>query len=73
MAVLPGNRGIFMKKRNILVILIRVFLTILVLFLFFYILLAATGNIEENGLFSDAVLLLTLLGCCALFLAERKR
>ena len=62
-----------MKKRNILVILIRVFLTILVLFLFFYILLAATGNIEENGLFLDAVLLLTLLGCCALFLAERKR
>lgn len=62
-----------MKKRNILVILIRVFLTVLVLFLFFYILLAATGNIEENGLFSDAVLLLTLLGCCALFLAERKR
>lgn len=59
-----------MKKRNILVILIRVFLTILVLFLFFYILLAATGNIEENGLLSDTVLLLTLIGCCALFSLE---
>lgn len=61
-----------MKKRKILVILIRILLTILVLLLFFYILLTATGNIEENGLFSDAVLLLSLIGCCALFLAERE-